>query len=88
MKKMMFLIMTGLILGLGSARADMAQMKVYKEAYPDAKPKCINCHMDKFPKKEGGHEPNEYGKAVIKAAGTEAPTADAYKKVGPMPRAN
>ena len=67
----------------GIAFANMTQVKAYKEAYPDTKPKCIDCHVDKMPKKEdGAHEPNAYGKAVVKAAGTEKPTADTYKKVG------
>jgi hypothetical protein len=44
--------------------------------------------VDKMPKKDGAHDPNDYGKAVIKAAGAEKPTADAYKKAGPIPNAN
>ena len=66
------------------AHADMAQIKAYKEVYPDAKPKCINCHAVSTPKKDdGAHELNAYGKAVLAEAGKDAkPTADTYKKVG------
>ncbi len=76
----------GLILSGAVAKADMAQIKAYKDAYPGARPKCISCHVDKMPKKENGqHDLNSYGKAIIKAAGTTIPTADTYKKVGPIP---
>ena len=55
--------------GALSASADVNQIKVYKEAFPEAKPKCINCHADALPKKdEGKHETNAYGKAVEEAA--------------------
>lgn len=80
----------GLILGFGFvfvvtgntlAMANVEQVKLYKIAYPDAKPKCAFCHVDKLPKKdEGLHEPNAYGKKVREAA-TEI-TADIYKQVG------
>ena len=89
------IIMSGIFLGLIfwviPAHADLKQIKVYKETYPDAKPKCINCHVDKMPKKDDGqHEPNDYGKAAIKAAkaaGVEKPTAETYKTIGPIPNA-
>ena len=78
--------MTGLVFWSLPAHAGLAQIKAYKETYPDAKPKCIDCHADKMPKKDdGAHELNEYGKAVLKAAGTDKPGADTYKKVGPIP---
>ncbi|MEI7998148.1 MAG: hypothetical protein WCH62_01400 [Candidatus Omnitrophota bacterium] len=65
------------------ALASMAQIKVYKEAFTDAKPKCVGCHVDAMPKKDGDHELNAYGKAVADAAGKDAkPTVDTYKKVG------
>ena len=86
MRKITFVILAGFIVWAIPAHADMAQIKAYKETYPDAKPKCIDCHVDKMPKKDdGAHDPNDYGKAVIKAAGTTAPTADTYKTVGPIP---
>ena len=92
MKKVTFFILTGFIFGAVAAHADIAQVKAYKEAYPDAKPKCINCHVDKMPKKDdGAHDPNDYGKSVIKAAkaaGLEKPTADSYKTVGAIPASN
>ena len=65
------------------ALANMKMIKAYKEAYPDSKPKCVNCHVDAMPKKDdGAHDPNDYGKAVLTAAGAEKPTADTYTKVG------
>ena len=83
MKNITFFILSGFICWAATARADMQQIKNYKEAFADAKPKCINCHVDEHPKKDdGAHEPNDYGKAVIKAAGTDKPTADTYQKVG------
>jgi len=87
MKKIVFFVCAVFLLG-GIAHADMKQIKAYKETYPDAKPKCISCHVDKMPKKEdGAHDNNDYGKAVLKAAkaaGLDAPTADTYKTVGPL----
>jgi len=83
MKIIKLLVLTGFIFWAAAAQANMTQIKAYKETYPDAKPKCIDCHVDKMPKKDdGAHDPNDYGKAVIKAAGTEKPTADTYKTVG------
>jgi len=89
MKKINFLVLAGFILWALPVHADMAQIKAYKETYPDAKPKCIDCHVDKMPKKEdGAHDPNDYGKSVIKAAkaaGLDKPTANTYKTVGQIP---
>ena len=86
MKTIKFMVLTGFVFWGITAHADMTQIKAYKEVYPDAKPKCIDCHVDKMPKKDdGAHENNDYGKAVVKAA-TDAkldkPTADTYKAVG------
>jgi len=89
MKKITFFVLTGFICWVVPAQADLAQIKAYKETYPDAKPKCINCHVSEHPKKDDGqHDPNDYGKSVIKAAkaaGLDKPTADTYKTVGPIP---
>lgn len=64
-----------------SARADMKQIKAYKEAFPSESPKCTACHVDSIPKKDDGkHELNEYGQKVVKECA--APTAETYKKVG------
>ena len=63
--------------------ANVKEIKLYKEAFPDAeKPKCIGCHMIEKPKKEGDHELNEYGKKIQTA--TADPTVEAVKKVGPI----
>ena len=92
MKTITLGILAGFILWAIPAHADMAQIKAYKETYPDAKPKCINCHTDEHPKKDdGAHENNAYGASVVKAAkaaGLDKPTADTYKTVGPIPNAN
>lgn len=64
----------------GVSHADIAQIKVYKEAYPDSKPKCIDCHTAALPKKDGDHELNDYGKKVKALA--DKPTAEEYKKAG------
>lgn len=63
------------------ASADIKQLKIYKEAFPDAKLKCASCHVDEKPKKDdGAHELNDYGKKVVETA--KEPTADTYKTVG------
>jgi len=81
---MVLLVLAAIAVWVTPAHADLKQIKVYKEAYPDAKPKCINCHVDEKPKKDDGmHEANAYGKAVMEQAGEEAvPTAETYQKVG------
>jgi hypothetical protein len=85
------IILTGIIFWTTFAQADIEQIKAYKETYPDAKPKCINCHVDEHPKKvDGQHEANDYGKSAVKAAkaaGLEKPNADTYKTLGPIPNA-
>lgn len=60
--------------------ANPAEIKLYKEAYPDAKPKCINCHTIALPKKDGDHELNAYGKKVTSI--DAKPTAETYQKAG------
>lgn len=66
--------------------ANIEQIKEYKKAFPDEKPKCGHCHVDDKPKKEAGaHDPNEYGKKVIAAKQAEKPDAETYKAVGPNP---
>jgi hypothetical protein len=88
MKKGVILIIgLGLVLWIASAQAAMKDMKIYKEAFPDAKIKCIDCHVDTMPKKdEGKHELNAYGKAAVaeakKTGANGIPTADTYKKLG------
>ncbi len=66
------------------AWADLKQIKAYKEVYPDEKPKCACCHVDKKPSKEDGkHDLNAYGKKVKALA--DAPTAENYKAAGKAP---
>ncbi len=73
-----------LLFGISSVHADVKQIKLYKEAFPSEKPKCMVCHLDKIPKKdEGKHELNEYGLKVQK--GNAVPDAETYKKVGKAP---
>ena len=87
-QSILFCVLLAVACWIIPARADVKQIKAYKEAFPDTKTKCIDCHKDEKPKKEDGqHDPNGYGKAVLKEA-QEAkaeenkPTADTYKKVG------
>ncbi|MBF0593628.1 MAG: hypothetical protein HQL22_01525 [Candidatus Omnitrophica bacterium] len=86
-----FGLIAGVFLLTSTAHADLKQMKAYKEAYPDTKPKCIDCHVADLPKKDdGAHDNNDYGKAVMAEAKKTAkdpaaeviPTADAYKAAG------
>ena len=73
-----------LLLSASAAWANIKQIKAYKEAYPDEKPKCACCHVDKKPSKEDGkHDLNEYGKKVL--AISKEPTADHYKTAGKAP---
>jgi len=81
------MIISGIALGAllmsTYAFAALRDIKAYKEIYPDAKLKCSDCHALEHPKKEDGqHDLNDYGKAVVKAAGTAIPTAEVYKTVG------
>lgn len=76
-----FIVLAGVV----PARANLKEIKNYKEAFPDVKLKCIDCHVDEKPKKdEGRHDNNDYGKAVLDAVATpgEKPTAETFKKVG------
>ena len=84
-RQLFFLVIALLVfLIVSPAWANVKQIKAYKEAYPDEKPKCACCHVDKKPsKEEGKHEPNDYGKKVI--ALSKAPTADNYKEAGKAP---
>lgn len=61
--------------------ASIKQVKAYKEAFPDEKPKCNGCHVSEKPKKEDGeHELNAYG---LKVAALKAePDAETYKTAG------
>jgi hypothetical protein len=80
-KGMIFFIGFGLVFWMAMAQANMKDIKIYKEAFPDSKIKCLDCHVDAMPKKDAGkHELNDYGKAVV--AENAQPTADTYKKVG------
>ena len=82
-KKILFLTAAAFFIYGASAQADVNQIKLYKEAFPDAKPKCIDCHVDAIPKKdEGKHEWNAYGKKVKEISKEAKPTAETYKKVG------
>jgi hypothetical protein len=76
-----FLTMTGT-----AARANLAQVKLYKTTFEGEKPKCTTCHMDKAPKKEEGkHEWNDYGKKILaakKELNKEQVDEEVLKKVG------
>ena len=69
-----------MLVGSSMALADMAQMKAYKEAYPDEKAKCVTCHTAAMPKKDGDHALNAYGQKVV--AINAEPTAATYTEAG------
>ena len=50
-KTVIFLTGALVLCGTGVAFANLEQAKVYKSAFGGDKPKCINCHVDKLPKK-------------------------------------
>jgi hypothetical protein len=78
-KGMILFIGLALVLGMATAQANMKEMKVYKEAFPGATIKCIDCHAVAMPKKDAGkHELNAYGKTVVKSE----MTVDMFKKLG------
>ena len=73
-----------------TAQADSNVIKAYKIAFPDAHPKCINCHVSSVPWE---HPWNAYGQTVKKAINAsgvaEVPTgndvnkiADIFKQIG------
>ncbi len=69
--------------GGGIAIANVDQVKIYKKIFPESKPQCIMCHVDKLPKKDDGlHELNAYGKKVKETKMEEKPTEETYQKVG------
>lgn len=77
------MLMAVFLSGLSApASATIEQGKAYKAVFGE-KPKCVHCHVDEKPKKEGDHELNDYGKKVMAAAGESEPTEDTYKAVGP-----
>jgi hypothetical protein len=80
-KMLCFSVILNLSVGGSAVEADVGQIKLYKEAFPEAKPKCLFCHLDAIPKKgEGMHEPNAYGLKVKEIA--KVPTAETYKEIG------
>ena len=82
-KKILVLTLGVFFIWGAKGQADVNQIKAYKEAFPDAKPKCINCHVDAIPKKdEGKHNWNAYGLKVKEISAKAKPTAETYKKVG------
>ncbi len=81
MKIAALMIGVSFVLGTSAAHANLKQIKVYKETFPESKPKCINCHETEKPKKdEGLHEGNDYGKAAMKLEAH--PTAETFKQLG------
>ena len=82
-KKVLFFVTVAFFFFVAKGQADVNQIKAYKEAFPDAKPKCVDCHVDAIPKKdEGKHNWNAYGTKIKETAAKEKPTAETYKKVG------
>ena len=90
-KKVLFFVIVSFFSCVAIGQADVNQIKAYKAAFPDAKPKCVDCHVDAIPKKdEGKHNWTAYGLKVKETAAQSAtakpvnvkPTAETYKKVG------
>src|SRR3989338_4608366 len=76
-----FIVLSLLLIGAFPAEADMNQIKLYKEAFPETKPQCLFCHVDKLPKKDAGmHDLSAYG-IKVKETDTEI-KAETYTKVG------
>ena len=78
-----FLVLAGasMFVFSNAAQANLNMIKAYKEAFPDAHPKCINCHVDEKPKKEDGqHENNDYGKAAKAAIEADEAAAKVAKQ--------
>jgi len=66
------------------AEANMDNQKLYKEAFPGTKPKCIFCHVEKLPKKaDGAHDLNDYG-FQVKGDGADV-TVESLQAVGEVP---
>jgi len=86
MKRAMIGFGTGVffLVGITTAGANTDQIKIYKNAFQGSAPKCINCHMDKLPKKDDGkHDLGAYGLKVKEAQGTdEKISEETYKKAG------
>ncbi|MBI4353504.1 MAG: hypothetical protein HY593_06250 [Candidatus Omnitrophica bacterium] len=80
-KRILVLLFVCALVGPASAWANVKQLKLYKETFPDAeKPKCSHCHAVEKPTKEK-HDMNEYGSKLKQAK--ETPDAETYKAVGP-----
>ncbi|MCA9400896.1 MAG: hypothetical protein KC713_04675 [Candidatus Omnitrophica bacterium] len=63
--------------------AGTQQLKVYRAVYPDVKPGCVYCHLDKMPKKDDGmHDLNLYGQHLKKRMGDGELTEDIVKEAG------
>ena len=85
-KKISCLVATGFFMGIlftASSWANVEQIKIYKKAYSEEKPKCVHCHVAEKPKKDGDHELNEYGKKV--KAVKETIDVDSYLAAGKGP---
>lgn len=81
-------ILSALFLFAGSSLsfANLNQLKVYKEAFPETKAQCAVCHVDKLPKKdEGLHDLNEYGQTVKEAMVDDELSVEALQEIGPAP---
>ncbi len=83
MKKVIGLVvLAGVAVWSTAALASMTDVKLYKEAFPGAKIKCIDCHTAAIPKKDSAGL-NAYGDAVMKQAGEEKKTTvEVYTAVG------
>jgi hypothetical protein len=78
-----FLGVIGVLCSITESRATSDQLKLYRKVYPDLKPNCQYCHIDKIPKKEAGqHELDPYGLKLKELMGETALTEDIIKSAG------
>jgi hypothetical protein len=67
----------------GASLANTDELKVYRKVYPDVKPGCVYCHVDKIPKKDDGqHDLNAYGQKLKELMGEGDLTEEIIESVG------
>jgi len=77
------LVMLAVVWSVSNASANPKQLKTYREVFPEFKPKCFYCHVDKVPKKaDGKHDLNAYGLKLQELMGGEKLTAEMIQSVG------
>jgi len=66
-----------------SGNASVDALKIYRKVYPDLKPDCQYCHVDKKPQKDDGkHELTPYGLKLKELMGEGKLTQEIIGSVG------